>query len=69
MHDGELTIYKSVTRTLDFASAEFPKDAPCLEVVMHLHGYEEEVLVDIHVDGVRRVQVGIAVDDVAPGFS
>lgn len=36
---------------------------------MHLHGYEEEVLVDVHMDGVRRVQVGIAVDYVAPSFS
>lgn len=36
---------------------------------MHLHRYEEEVLVDVHMDGVRRVQVGVAVDDVAPGFS
>lgn len=36
--------------------------------MMHLHRDEQEILVDVDVDGMGRVQVGVAVDDVASGL-
>ena len=42
--------------------------APLAQVVVHLHREHGEVLVEIEVDRMLRVELGVVVDDVAPGL-
>jgi hypothetical protein len=42
--------------------------APCSKVTVHFHGREHEVLIDIEIDSTLGVELGVAIDDMAPEF-
>ena len=40
-------------------------EPPFLKVVVHLHCQDGEVLVDVEVHGITRVEAGVVIDDMA----